>query len=130
MLQPDERRLCDLLWWLALAHIAGGLVLPFVALATPLLDGVAAAAGLGKLGLALFGPTVASWGVLLAFLTHYGLRRRSRWACDALIAAVLVWMPLDFFLCLSQRLWAGVVVDALVLPLLLAPPLLLRRRYV
>lgn len=124
-----ERRLVALLWFLALAHVAGGLALPFLALGTDLFDPLGAQVGMGKLGLAFFGPTVAAFGALLAFLVRHGIARRQRWACDALIAAVLAWLPVDLILCLAHGVWIGVALDLLMTALLLAPAVMLRRRF-
>lgn len=117
---------------LALLHVAGGLALPVLVLQTAWLDWALPELVTGpgaRVVLALFGPTVASWGVLLAFLVHFGIRFRQRWACDALIVAVLVWLPLDAALCWSHGIAGAIVIDLLAAPALLVPALILRRRF-
>lgn len=112
---------------LAVLHLLVGLLLPLSLLHLP---GVVAAMPEGAaFWAAVFGPTVASWGVLMMFLAHFGLRQRQRWACDALLLALLVWAPFDAWLCARAGFLAAVWLDLIVLPLLLIPLLLLRRGF-
>ena len=97
--------------WLLLVgagHVVAGVALPFLA-DRPLLDPYlhCLQASLGEAGdssaaqpllrtlLALFGPTVASWGLLYCTLLHLYRRHGLRLIKPALFAALLVWCLLD-----------------------------------
>jgi hypothetical protein len=126
----SDRALLNWLMLLAIAHIAGGLALPLLILQTHWLDAALPAPLLEmRPMLALFGPTVASWGVLLAFLVRHAMRERQRWACDALILAIVVWMPLDAALCVWLGYGQAVIVDLVAAPALLVPAFMLRSRF-
>ncbi len=126
-LSPLQRRLCAALSALAVLHIAGGLALPLVmALMPEHLPVMPAGASFWA---AVFGPTLASWGVLMLALVHHGLRLRQVWACDALLWALLVWAPLDAWLCWRAGFYAALAVDLIMLPCLLLPLLILRRGF-
>ncbi|MDP9140775.1 MAG: hypothetical protein M3O62_08305 [Pseudomonadota bacterium] len=110
--------------WIAGLHVLGGLTLPFLLLRTSWLDRWLPLQGDdARLALALFGPTVASWGAMMFFLVQYGLRNRQRWAADALIVGILVWAPLDAALCWKYQLSAGLWLDAIAAPAILIPAL-------
>lgn len=121
------RNACRWLEALALLHVVGGLALPFVVLYGNALDVWLPAPGdapaSARFWVAAFGPTLASWGLLAWFLVRRGLREGRRWACDALIYAVLTWLPLDLALCLNFGFTPGLVAD-LVAALAMLPPLL------
>lgn len=94
---------------IAMLHVIGGLALPFLLLRSAALDGLLPAESAdARLAYALFGPTVASWGLLMLFLVHYGLRNGQIWAANALIAGILIWVPLDTALCYVHG-WNGAV---------------------
>src|SRR3546814_9228276 len=76
---------------------------------------------------ALIGPTIASWGLMLWFIVRHGVRRGQRWAADAGVAAILVWLPLDFALCFAFRYWPGAILDPAVGLLMLVLLLLIRQ---
>jgi hypothetical protein len=63
----------------------------------------------------IFGPTLASWGVLLLALIkrYFAQPDRSLWWY--FIAALCVWAPLDSLLCLMNGLYIGALLNALVL---------------
>ncbi len=108
---------------LALLHVVAGLALPLLLMRTAWLDPVLPVNDAStRLAFAVFGPTVASWGALMFFLVQFGLRQNQRWAADALIVAVLVWVPLDAALCWQH----GVALDAVVLVAILVPVLIRR----
>ncbi len=115
------------LTWVAVLHIAAGIALPFILLRTTWLDAwLPITYADARLAFALFGPTVASWGLLMLFLVQHGLRANQRWAANALIAGVLVWAPLDAALCWAYGLTLGLWLDALAAAAILIPALLRR----
>ncbi|MGH8446272.1 MAG: hypothetical protein ACREVL_13450 [Solimonas sp.] len=115
---------------LALLHIAGGIALPFLVLYSHALDRLlpvlADASPMTRFCTAAFGPTIASWGLLAWFLVRRGLREGRRWACDALLYAVLTWLPLDLALCYSFGYAPGIAIDAGMAVAMLLPLLWLR----
>lgn len=111
--------------WLAgvaIVHVAIGLALPALLLRTDWLDRwMPTSDADARLFLALFGPTVASWGALMFYLVQHGLRAQQRWAADALIVGVLVWAPLDAALCRTYDLPLGLALDAVGVAAILIP---------
>lgn len=108
----------------AIAHVAGGLALPFVLLRTQWIDAwLPALEGNTRIAFALFGPTVASWGLLMLFLVQHGLRRNQAWAANALIAGILVWAPLDAAICHAYGWSEAVVLDVIASAAILIPAL-------
>jgi len=129
-MSPAERRATLFLLGLAAAHVPVGLALPLLA---PLLDPAllphAESPEAARFWVGIFGPTVASWGVLASYIVQQGIRRRQRWACEALLLAVLVWAPLDTWLCWQAGFGAGIALDAAVVLAFAVPALWLRRRF-
>jgi hypothetical protein len=110
---PDARtqRCCSGLEALALLHVVAGLAWPLLIVGTSWLDRWLPGIAANRYWCALIGPTIASWGLLLWFVVRFGVRRGQRWACDAAIAAIGVWLPLDFALCFAFRFVPGMVLD-------------------
>ncbi len=112
---------------MAVVHVLGGLALPFVLLHTGWLDALMPVAHPdGRLAYALFGPTVASWGLLMLFIVEHGLRRDQAWAANALIAGILIWVPLDTALCYVHG-WTGAVILNTAATIAILIPALWRR---
>jgi hypothetical protein len=130
-------------YWLlfvAALHVIGGLLVPFIAYS----DAFASyAAQLGatfwnggqvpveaerfqRWIVALFGPTVASVGVLMFFLVRAGMRTRERWPWDALLLAMLAWGPADIAISLMHGFWPHVVIDVVAIVSIVVPALYLR----
>ncbi|WP_370153013.1 MULTISPECIES: hypothetical protein [Pseudomonadota] len=121
-MNPD--RLDRWLGFVAVAHVFAGLALPFVLLRTNGLDAwLPLDGGDTRVAFALFGPTVASWGLLMWFLVQYGLRRQQAWAANALIAGILVWAPLDAAICHAWGWTPAVILDAVAAIAILVPAL-------
>ena len=43
----------------------------------------------------VLGATVAGWGVLLAFISHFPFRAKERWAWNAIAAGIGIWFMID-----------------------------------
>jgi hypothetical protein len=130
------------LQFIAVLHILGGLMLPFV-VQTRILDLYntfnaslfqalrpdLAAPRQSAFALGLFGPTIASWGVLFLFCVTalFDLRRPGAWW--ALMLAVLAWAPYDALLSWQAGFYVNVVLDAGVVLSLLIPLLHVRSRF-
>jgi hypothetical protein len=111
------------LLWVGPLHVVGGLLLFLTAFLPDLQNTIAATTGLAGENFspflfAVFGPTVASWGVLFTAVVcqfnDYPTRRLWR----AMVLAVAVWAPLDTGLCLYYGVYGGVVVNGVVVVLL------------
>lgn len=106
----------------AVVHVAIGLALPALLLRSDWIERwVPTSDADARLFLALFGPTVASWGALMFYLVQHGLRAQQRWAADALIVGVLVWAPLDAALWRAYDLPLGLALDAAGVAAILIP---------
>ena len=117
-------RLDRWLSFVAILHVIGGLALPFLLLRSAALDGLLPAESAdARLAYALFGPTVASWGLLMLFLVQYGLRNGQIWAANALIAGILIWVPLDTALCYVHGWHGAVALNAAASAAILIPAL-------
>lgn len=126
-LDATERRLSDLLSLIAVLHIVSGLALPLLLPSWPAL--IAAMPANAGFWAAVFGPTVASWGVLMFVLVRHGLRARQRWACDALLLALMVWAPLDSLLCWRAGFPAAIALNAVAAASIAVPLWMLRRHW-
>ena len=116
-----------MLLFLALAHVAAGLLLTLLPLVPSLHERLAATIfGEGRVTrevlflVAVFGPTVASWGVLLFALVKAFFRNPSIATWRALVVSVLVWAVLDSSLCAYYGLYFAVALNVLIAGALLA----------
>ena len=114
-----------ILSWVGPLHVVAGLLLFLTAFLPSAQDYLAGAAGLtddnySPFLFAVFGPTVASWGVLFGVVVRQFIEYPSRRLWNAMVLAVVIWAPLDTSLCFYYGVYGGVVVNALVTVLLLA----------
>jgi hypothetical protein len=123
-----------LLLTLAASHIVAGVsltLLPFVpAVHLQLITVIFGAEKVSeeiKFLIAVFGPTVASWGVLFYALVKTYFRSPTRGTWWALVISIVVWAPMDSALCLSYGLYPAVALNAAVASLFLG--LLLSARH-
>jgi len=68
---------------------------------------------------AVLGPTIASWGVLFTALVAQFFSTPTRRLWKALIWSVAIWAPLDSALCLYFGVYAGAVVNTVVVAVLI-----------
>ncbi len=129
-------------YWLyafALAHVLGGLALPWLIhtelfryynqtlyAALRLQDAPSQEAARFLLG--LIGPTMASWGLLFFLVLRQGFARPTPAAWWLILLALLLWAPYDSWLSWRQGLPLNALINAVAL-LLVLPPLLLLRPY-
>jgi hypothetical protein len=125
------RRSCVMwMYAAALAHILVGMILPWIG-HRPEIDNYLAdaARALGSADgravqawwIALFGPTLQSFGLWMLALVWFGERRREAGAWLWLIAGLLLWAPQDMLVSLRADAWLNVWVDLITLALLLPP---------
>lgn len=75
------------------------------------------------------GATMTSWGVLLAYLTRYPLRRREKWAWNGLMLCMLAWYLPDTAVSLYFGVWFNIIFSTLVVGVMVVPLLLIRRYF-
>lgn len=114
---PSTERLLKLV---GPVHIAGGLVVfatGFIPPAQRWFELLFAKSGdliWSPFFVAVLGPTIASWGLLFAVVVAQFYERPSPRLWKLLVAAVLIWAPLDTMLCLYYGLWSGAVLNGIV----------------
>lgn len=82
----------------------------------------AAARDMAQSLIQLFGPTVASWGLLFSTLLYLYRRHGDRLIKLAIFAALLLWLPLDCLISARHSLYLQVYLN-LAVGLLIALPL-------
>lgn len=109
---------------IAAGHVVGGVLLPLI-LFIPVLHPIILSAIYGDASyimdsrqiifwISILGPTIASWGVLYYALLHHYFTNPSPQLWYALLAALLVWAPLDSALCLYNGIVIGAVMNLTV----------------
>jgi len=79
---------------------------------------------------ALFGPTIASVGVVFGALVMAGIKYRDTWPWNALLLGLALWAPGDIYISLTRDFWLHVQIDAAALLAIVPPVLVLRARAV
>ncbi len=112
-----------ILSWVGPLHIVAGLLLFLTAFLPGVQTAIATSAGLdgdnfSPFLFSVFGPTVASWGVLFTAVVRQFIDYPTRRLWNAMALAIAIWAPLDTGLCLYFGVNGGVVVNAAVVVLL------------
>lgn len=76
----------------------------------------------------VFGPTVASWGLLFGILVQHYFAQPSETLWRGLVLALVVWAPLDTALCIYYGFSVGAAINALVFITVVALLLMARKR--
>jgi len=74
----------------------------------------------------LFGPTLASVGVVMIFLVRAGIRSAEVWPWNAILMALAVWAPGDIAISLTKDFWLHIVIDTFALMVIVPPVVILR----
>lgn len=113
-------------------HIAGGLLL-FLTVFVPAVStwlneafGIPSDHPWSQFFIPIFGPTVASWGVLFTAIARQYFRQPVSELWWSMVLSIAVWAPLDTGICIVYGLWPAAGLNILVIVFLLA--LLLRVR--
>lgn len=77
---------------------------------------------------ALFGPTIASVGVVMVYLVRAGIRTGERWPWTAILFAMAVWAPGDIGLSLMRHFQLHVWIDVATLLAIVPAVLILKAR--
>lgn len=124
-----------LLYLMAYVHIAGGILLPFITHLAPVkniirhsLAGTPAQDG-AVFWVGVFGPTVASWGVLFLCLLNIYFAQASLRVWRSLVLSVLLWGVVDTTYCLLLGVPQALLSNLPAMFLLLLPLLRLHPKY-
>ncbi len=77
---------------------------------------------------ALFGPTIASVGVLMTYLVKAGIKHREPGPWNALLIVTAIWAPGDIGISLMHNFWLHVQIDIVAMLVIVPPTLMLRAR--
>ncbi len=101
-------------------HVAGGLLLSatgFLPPAMVLLESYFPKSDqftFSPFFVSVFGPTVASWGLLFSILINQYFAAPNENLWRGLVLSLLVWAPVDSVLCIYYGFYAGALVNAVV----------------
>ena len=134
------QRVRTFLQLVAIAHIVGGLLLPFVintqlfevynaGLYAAIRAGSADAQSQARFFIGLFGPTIASWGILFWYVLTTSFKAPSARSWWVMVLAVIVWAPYDSLLSLWHGIQANAWVDLAVTAVILIPLLLVKKHF-
>jgi len=124
---------------IAIAHITGGILLPFL-VNTPLFRTyntlVYQALGFDTAStnpeinflIGLFGPTIASWGVLFLYVVTSAFRNLDQKGWWTIFLCCLVWAPYDSLLSIQMGIYVNALIN-LVSALAILTPLFVVRKY-
>jgi hypothetical protein len=125
---------------IAVGHIVLGVLLPLVVqleLVRPYFDMMAQvfalknneSASLMRFLIGVFGPTVASWGVLFWAVVTQSFRMRSKSGWWLMIAAAVVWAVYDSVYSSLYGLWIHAVINGAVFVAIVLPLWWVRREF-
>lgn len=124
---------------IAITHILGGVALPFL-VNTPLFmtynTNLYQALGFESnvrnpnvnFLIGLFGPTIASWGVLFLYVVMSGFKNPSKGAWWAIFFSCIVWAPYDSLLSIQQGIYINGLIN-LFSALAILIPIFIARKY-
>jgi hypothetical protein len=124
---------------ISIAHIIAGLLLPFL-VNTPLFDiyntlvyqalGFDTASTNPEINflIGLFGPTIASWGVLFLYIVTFAFRNLDQKGWWAIFLGCLAWAPYDSLLSIQKGIYVNALIN-LVSALAILVPLFIIRKY-
>lgn len=122
---------------LAIIHIIGGLLLPvmvYTPLAAPYFEHLQAAFTNSnpqplQFLIGVFGPTVASWGLLFFYAIEKAFESQTGKDWWVLVSAALVWAVLDTVFSIINNVFAHLYLNGGVLMLFLLPLVLTRKHF-
>lgn len=123
--------------FIAIIHIIGGLLLPFIVFTpidTPYFEHLQKAFPQGDLAsmkflIGVFGPTVASWGLLFYYAVCKAFQSKTPRDWWLLFAAVMVWLVFDTTFSLFFGITAHLYINGLVAIIILLPLLKLKAHF-
>lgn len=126
------------LQFVAIAHIVGGILLPllvFSSLSHAYFEQTLTRFPNGdinaiKFFVAIFGPTVASWGLLFLYALDKAFRDRTSKDWWFLLVSILVWGVLDSGLSFYYLIYSHLVINGIALLMLLLPLLIVKKHFI
>ncbi|GAA4362686.1 hypothetical protein [Kangiella marina] len=123
--------------FIAIIHIIGGVLLPlvvFTPIATPYFEYLLGTFPQGDLTsmrflIGVFGPTVASWGLLFYYTVGKAFQSRTTKDWWFLVTAILIWSVLDTMFSLHFGVTSHFYINALIVLLLLIPILIQKSQF-
>jgi hypothetical protein len=124
---------------IAIVHIVGGILLPLL-VNTQLFSTYNAlvnqALGFETTGknveinflIGLFGPTIASWGVLFLYVVNTAFKNLDKRGWWAIFASCILWAPYDSLLSIEQGIYINGLIN-LFSALIILIPLFMARKY-
>jgi len=79
--------------------------------------------------IAIFGPTIASWGVLFLFALNSGFAKPTPQAWWAMLLACLVWAPYDSIFSLLNGVYFNAIINAIAFVMIVTPLLIVRKHF-
>jgi hypothetical protein len=70
---------------------------------------------------AVWGSTVAGWGIFLAFIAYYPFKQKEIWAWNCLVSGLLLWYLLDTGFSLYYQVVFNAIFNTLLLMLVIPP---------
>ena len=124
---------------IAIAHILGGLLLPFLVntslfavynsrLYQTLGFGQELRANVNFLT-GIFGPTIASWGVLFLYVISTAFENPDKRGWWAIFFSCVVWAPYDSLLSIQQGIYINALINLIVALAILIPVFITRKHF-
>lgn len=79
--------------------------------------------------MAIFGPTIASWGVLFLYAINSGFSRPSPQAWWFMFAACVVWAPYDSIYSLQHGIYLNAIINVVAFVLMMTPLLIVKKHF-
>lgn len=76
----------------------------------------------------VLGSAMVSWGILLAFITHYPFGKKEKWSWNCLVLGLLIWFLIDTPISLYFKVYFNAAFNTVLLVSVLLP-LVLTRQY-
>jgi hypothetical protein len=125
---------------IAIAHIIGGILLPFL-VNTPLFEtyntlvyqalgfDIASANPEINFLIGLFGPTIASWGVLFLYVVTSSFRNLDQKGWWAIFLCCLAWAPYDSLLSIQKGIYVNALINLVSALAILTPLFVVRKSF-
>ena len=79
--------------------------------------------------MAIFGPTIASWGILFLFAVNSGFARPTPQAWWFMFAACVAWAPYDSIFSLQHGVYLNAIINGIAFPVIVGPLLLVKKHF-
>lgn len=73
------------------------------------------------------GASMAGWGLMMLFLIHFALRKKDKWAWNAMFYSILLWFSIDTILTIKYEASFNIVINLIFFLQFLAPLMFIRQ---